>query len=152
RGSEVDREQAAAIHIAENELVAEHLDAAVIRKDARDRDSLVVVIDRDGIRELVGPAAAQHGARQLVELIQRAARANHAVLEVALALHPPVVAAVPDYVDLFYMVHADVADEQRAVSEVPREAMRVAEPVRVDLSERLRVAVGLELVVGGNRV
>jgi hypothetical protein len=124
----------------------------VIRVRARDRDAFVVVVYRDRIRELVPIAGAQHVGGQLVELIQRAAVADHAVLEIALALHPAVVAAVADDVDLFDVIHADVADVHRAVGRVPREPMRIAEAVRVDLAERLRIAVRLELVVGRDRV
>ena len=51
----------------------------------------------------------------------------------ALADHPAVVAALFDNVDLLEQVLSDVAEEQPSVLAIEREAIRVAEAVRIDL-------------------
>ena len=133
-------------------LPAQCSDATVIGEPAADGLAFIVVVDGDGIGELVLLPPVQHFRGQFIQLIERAALPDHAVLPVALALHPAVVPAVADDVDLLDVVHADVVREHRSVGEVPRQPMSIPESVGVDLAQRLRVAVGGELVGWRDRV
>src|SRR5262245_29252018 len=56
RGRKVDRKQSAAIDVAEKQLAAQRFDAAAIRVHTRDRNTFIMVVDSDGIRELVALA------------------------------------------------------------------------------------------------
>ena len=85
-----------------------------------DGGAFVVVVDRDRIREAVLLTAAHDVGGQRIQLVELAVRARAAsVLEVPLALHPAVVLAVADDVDLFDVAHADIRREHRPVVEVP---------------------------------
>src|SRR5205823_3680686 len=86
------------------------------------------------------------------KLVEVSAGLRDAVIENSLALHPSIVVALVDNIDLFDIAHADVRSEHRAVGEVPRQPVRVPEAISVDFAERLRIAVRCELVDRGNRV
>ena len=65
---------------------------------------------------------------------------------------PAEVGAGGDQAHLLDDVLSDVGDEQVAVADVPREALRIADPVGVDLPERIGVAVAGEGIVGRDAV
>ena len=125
---------------------------AVVGDSASNRLTLAVVVHRHRIRELVFLLAMQDLGRQREQLVECAARTGDAVLEQPLALHPAVVAALVHDVHFLDVVHPDVRREHRPVGKIPRQPVRVAEPVGEDLAEGVRIAVGRELVGGGKRV
>ena len=111
-----------------------------------------MVVYGDGIGEAVLHAAVQNIRRQRVDLISVSSGHVIAALENSLSLHPAVVVALANDVDLLDIGITDVGNEQRAVAWIPRQPVRVAEAVCVDLTERLRITVGSELVDRRNRI
>ena len=124
----------------------------MVREAAGDGLTLRVVVHRDRIGELILRLRLKDIRRERKQLIERAALTRDAVLEQSLALHPAVVGALVHDVDLFDVVHPDVRHEHRSVGEIPRQPVRVPESVRVDLTERLAVAVRRKRVDRRNRV
>ena len=102
------------LNVAKDILAAQRGDPAVIREAAGYRPPFVVVVDRDRIREAVLLAPVQDLLGQRVELVQRAT-APAAVFPVPFALHPAIVPAVADDIDLLDVVHPDVVGEHGPV-------------------------------------
>src|SRR5438094_4479840 len=144
-------EDAPRVDIAEYEFTAKLRDAAVVGEPIGYRSSFVVIVHRNRIDEAVLYAAVQNLRWQREQLIELAAT-NAAVLPDTLALHPSIVPAIVDDVDLLNVVHPDIGSEHRAVHWVPGQAVRVAEAVRINFAECIRVAVGGEFVRDRNSV
>jgi hypothetical protein len=102
------------MNVAKDILAAQRGDLAVIREPGAYRPPFVVVVDRDRIGEAVLDAPVQDFLGQRVELVQRAA-APAAVFPVSFALHPAIIPAVADDIDLLDVIHADVVGEHGAV-------------------------------------
>src|SRR5204863_308061 len=96
---EICREHTSVLDVAENEFASECSDPAVVGEPVGDGMSLVVVVHRNGIREPVLLTSVQHLLRQRKQFVELPA-APPAILPIALSLHPAVVLAVADDVDL----------------------------------------------------
>ena len=147
----VGREDAPALDIPEHELALKRGDPPVIGEPIRYRASFVVVVNRNRISEPVLLAPVQDLWRQREQLVERAAQRT-AILEITFPLHPAVVLAIADDVDLLDLIHADVGGEHRPVLHVPRDPVRIAESIGVDFAKRVRVPVRGELVGHRNGV
>src|SRR6187397_3204798 len=92
-----------ALDVAENELVPECSDPAAVYKPIGDGSSLVVIVDRDRICEAILHCAAEDVRRQWEQLVQFSATRS-AVLPISFPLHPAIVLAVANDVDLLDVI------------------------------------------------
>src|SRR5262245_49518982 len=151
RGS-VGRKNPAWRDVPDNKSSTERGDAPVVRKSSGYRLSFTVVVNRHWICKAILLPAFQYVGRKRVQLVEGAARPGDTVLPISLPLHPAVVLAVANDVDLFDVVHPDIGREHRPVGHVPRQPVGVSKTIGVDLAECFRITVGRKLVGRRNRV